>query len=236
MTSHSVRPSSGVVLRSGSPERALQGGVKVSKTSANFARASGWNLDSVAVTQKVFRRRKCLKVRGIKVARSLSGGAPAWSPGLNGAGRSLEESCGCLSECTDLNLQLGCCNMSHGGLFLHIIILKQRRCFVSGPKKTQTQLSLLFLCASLSPVRTFSFSTHSLTHFVFSQPPFLCRGVVFRSPPATRGRPRWPTEGGRGRETERPLVAKDRLWFQEFVFTCSWEENLNADKANQLKT
>lgn len=42
----------------------------------------------------------------------------------------------------------------------------------------------------LSPAQTFSFSTHSLTHSVLSQPPFLCRGVVFRSPPATRGRPR----------------------------------------------
>lgn len=42
----------------------------------------------------------------------------------------------------------------------------------------------------------FSFSTHSLTSFSIT--PFHCRGVVFRSPPATRGRPRWPTEGGKG--------------------------------------
>lgn len=47
--------------------------------------------------------------------------------------------------------------------------------------------TLFFLCLSLR--HTFSFSTHSLR--VLSQPPpFFCRGVVFRSPLATRGRPR----------------------------------------------
>lgn len=55
----------------------------------------------------------------------------------------------------------------------------------------QPKPARFFLCPSLSPARTFSFF-HSLTHSlrVLFAPPFLCRGVVFRSPPATRGRPR----------------------------------------------
>ena len=90
-------------------------------------------------------------------------------------------------------------------------------------KKKPPKPTLFFLCSSRSPARTFSFSTHSLTHSlrVLSQPPFLWRGVVFRSPPATRGRPRWPTEGGRGRETQRPLVAEDRLWCRKFALHLS---------------
>lgn len=55
--------------------------------------------------------------------------------------------------------------------------------------------------------RTFLFPLSSC-----SITPFLCRGVVFRSPPATRGRPRWPTKGGGG--TERLLFTKDRLSLQ----------------------
>lgn len=85
------------------------------------------------------------------------------------------------------------------------------------PSKANSVLSLL-----LSFSGTDFFFFHSLTHFVFSlSPPFLWRGVVFRSPPATRGRPRWPTEGGRGRETQRPLVAEDRLWCQKFALPLS---------------
>lgn len=66
----------------------------------------------------------------------------------------------------------------------------------------------LFFRSPLSLDALFFF--HSLT--LRSITPFLCRGVVFRSPPATRGRPRWPTEGGREGGTERLLLTKDRLW------------------------
>ena len=92
-------------------------------------------------------------------------------------------------------------------------------------KKNLPKPTLFFLCSSRSPARTFSFSTHSLTSCSLSASPppspFLWRGVVFRSPPATRGRPRWPTEGGRGRETQRPLVAEDRLWCRKFALALS---------------
>lgn len=79
------------------------------------------------------------------------------------------------------------------------------------------------------------FFFHSLTSCsLYSPPPptllSSSAGVsCFALPPATRGRPRWPTEGGRergregrrqggrGRGTERPLVAEDRLWSRKIT-------------------
>lgn len=172
-----------------------------------------------------------------KVAPSLWGGKSS-RPGLNGAGRSLEESRCRLSvleqrNATSLNFHPVCCNdvawsipPPHHHHHHHPHRQSTQRRFWKEQKKTPT---LFFLCPSLSPAPTFSFSTHSLR--VLSTPPlFLWRGVVFRSPPATRGRPRWPTEGGRGRGTERPLVAKDRLCFWKLTFpaspTASWENKI----------
>lgn len=49
-----------------------------------------------------------------------------------------------------------------------------------------------------------------------SLPPFLWRGVVFRSAPATRGRPRWPTEGGRN--WTPTLCRRSSMSMEDYLF------------------
>lgn len=180
----------------------------------------------VGVSSKTFTPNYVLISTGLlmrKVVPSLWGGKSS-CPGLNGAGRSLEESCCRWSvpeqrNATCLKCYPVCCNdVAWSTPAPHHRPRRQ-------PKQQRfwkDQISPSQLSSFFAPrfLRHGLFFFHSLTSCSLN-PPFLCRGVVFRSPPATRGRPRWPTEGGRGKGTERPLVAKDRLWLWKITFPLS---------------
>lgn len=155
------------------------------------------SLDTSASVQKLLDRTTYSYGRVlwcVKLPRA-SGGKSS-RPSLNGASRSLE----------GLAMPLVWVGATECDEFKMLFLIVQRCCMVnycSTPWSSTTVTTAahlkrsnkpdtahFFLCPSLSPARTFLFP---LARFVFFQPPFLCRGVVFRSPPATRGRPRWPT-------------------------------------------
>lgn len=75
--------------------------------------------------------------------------------------------------------------------------------------------SLLFLCP---PFFFFTFSTPCS----LNPPPFhpsRVPGVVFRSPPAARGRPRGPTEGGEGARNRTPTSRRSSIKTDDTVHT-----------------
>lgn len=117
------------------------------------------------------------------------GGGESSRLGLNGAGRSLEESCCRRSvleqrNATSLNVHPVCCNdVAWSILPPHHHPPPHRQ---SKQRRFRNEQKYQ-LCSSFSGTDFFFF--HSLTSCSLN-PPFLCRGVVFRSPPATRGRPR----------------------------------------------
>lgn len=134
-------------------------------------------------------------------------GAKSSRPGLNGAGRSLqgvvppsvgpgatecdESKCSSrlLKRCRMVDSSSTSSSSSSSSFFLTD---SQNSGGASEREREDKKTLQSQLCSFSAPlVLRHGLFLFPLTHFVFSlSPPFLWRGVVFRSPPATRGRPR----------------------------------------------